>query len=426
MKFVKKVAVPAALVAAFTCGHAASADTLYGGGATLPAIAYVGNGFFTTNQRLTDPAPSGSLFGSFTALTGDTVSYCQTGSGFGRGVLEGVDNASLTCPSFAISFSSPSTTYGFSASTMDGNFVASDAPLGLSDYNAFLTNQSSRTEPVQVPEIAGSIAMIYNVTGRLPLTDTQICKIFAGQITNWSSLGYPSQAITVVYRSDGSGTSFGMSNHLSTVCPALGVTGFSTQTSFINAFPGATAPTGAIAESGNPNVVNEIAQVSGSIGYGETADAVARLTSGINYATVNGYDPLSDFAASFKVTTSDVMVDTIINGDTSTGVPNLETLSAAGVTVPHAGCVQLVEPSVYANPKKTYPIMAVTYLMGYYSGNGADATEVATLLGAGYNSTIKGTTTTIGAGTGFAYISSYNPTKSKRGAPSIIGACITQ
>ena len=84
---------------------------------------------------------------------------------------------------------------------------------------------------VQVPVDLGAEAIAYNLTGLpgLHLTGPVIARIFLGQITSWRDpaimalnphVSLPSQQITVVHRSDGSGITYIFSNYLSSVDPA--------------------------------------------------------------------------------------------------------------------------------------------------------------------------------------------------------------
>ena len=84
---------------------------------------------------------------------------------------------------------------------------------------------------VQVPVNLGAEVVVYHLPGlpRLHLTGPVIARIFLGQITNWHDpaitslnpgVNIPSEPITVVHRSDGSGTTYIFSNYLSAVSPA--------------------------------------------------------------------------------------------------------------------------------------------------------------------------------------------------------------
>jgi ABC-type phosphate transport system substrate-binding protein len=405
-----KPAVVAGAVAAglFTIGAVQAATvTLYGGGATLPAIAYVGPSFFSTNQRLTSPADAGSLFGAYTSKTfgHPLVSYCQTGSGTGRKVEDGDASANGTCPDFT------QTPTGFAVpSGKDMDFAASDAPLNSSEYTKFINNKSAtHVEPWQFPVISGSIAMVYNngnVTSQLNLTDAQVCQIANGTITNWSQLGFPSKALTFVYRSDGSGTTFSMTNHLSAVCSGFKTTGTwaGVAGDALNP-PAVNSGVVGVSASGNPGVVTKIAATDGAIGYGEVADALLHNPA-LTYAKVDGKDPVADFTAAPAFTK---LTDVTLGAVDANGRP-----TTVAVSPSKAGCLVVANPADYANPSSGYPIVAVSYLMGYQKGN-PNYSKIRNLVKAPFTSSIKKVTTTVGAGTGFAFLDSGDaPTYSQR------------
>ncbi|RZU46959.1 periplasmic binding family protein [Fluviicoccus keumensis] len=425
--------------------------TLYGGGATLPAGAYIGNkwlGFSTpkrhaltsTTKKLldADPAAPDSLFGYFTqtGVNGDVtklwkVSYCATGSGTGRNVIRGTVDASGACPDYSVTSG-----LSFGADKASADFAATDAPFSASEYASFLTGPraAGKTAIVQLPAVAGAIGIIYNNADlgnvALNLTESQICQIFAGTINNWNQLNssLPSKAIIPVVRSDSSGTSFSFTNHLSATCPSAfptAVTGFSTNSTFAAGGVNATVPSGTIQSSGNGGVVTSVLATDGTIGYAEVADGEARaaLAGGklLRHATVsikpdvaawsevvqqfnadgspvlkNGavvfktikhkaekykkFDPIKDLPASVAVTAAS---DKVLGSNDANGRPTILDLTPAAASA--AGCVQLVDPAVYAKPAvdakkndyKQYPIVAVSYLIGYNTGN-ADMFDAAT------------------------------------------------
>lgn len=478
------LAVPAF---AATVTAPAALGTIYGGGATLPAGAYIGQNWLgfapakrhaltSTSAKVLadDPANPASLFGNFTlngtGATADgkmwTVSYCATGSGTGRNIIRGTVDATVSCADY-----NTTSGLGFSANKADADFAASDAPFSATEYASFLTGTraAAHTAPVQFPAVAGAIGIIYNNADlgsvQLNLTESQICQIFAGQITNWNQLNssLPSKAIVPVVRSDSSGTSFSFTNHLSAVCAdayPTKVTGFSTSSTFASGAVGSALPAGAVASSGNGGVVTSVLATDGAIGYAEVADGEARaaLAGGklLRHATVsikpdavayveniqqfnadgtpkmkNGkpvvlvvkhkaekytkFDPIKNLPKSVAVAATS---DKVIGSNDANGRPTL-----VAVTAPNAsavGCVQTVDPAVYAKPAidvkkgdyKQYPIIAVSYLVGYNTGNGlladgsnsaAKATAVRALFKAPYN--ISSKVKTIGAKSGFAALS---------------------
>ena len=148
-------------------------------------------------------------------------------------------------------------------------FGATDMPLGLEDLLKYRF--------VQWPEIMGGIVLAINVegvkSGDLTLDGTTIANIYLGKIKKWNdtaivkinpAVNLPDAPITVVRRSDGSGTSFNFTNYLSKV-----------SADWKNG-PGEGAaiewPTG-IGAKGNDGVASNIQQSKNSIGYVEYAYA---------------------------------------------------------------------------------------------------------------------------------------------------------
>ena len=67
---------------------------------------------------------------------------------------------------------------------------------------------------------AGAIAVAYNNSDcELKLTQDQLSGIFLGTIKNYSELGCDPKAIKIVHRSDGSGTTYNFTKHLSAISP---------------------------------------------------------------------------------------------------------------------------------------------------------------------------------------------------------------
>src|SRR5262249_55476823 len=100
-----------------------------------------------------------------------------------------------------------------------------------------------------------------------------LAKIFLGEIKTWNdpaiaklnpNVKLPAQAIAVVHRSDGSGTTFNFAYYLSEVSP--------TWKSKVGANTTVDWPRG-LGAKGNEGVANNVAQTKGSIGYVEYAYA---------------------------------------------------------------------------------------------------------------------------------------------------------
>jgi ABC-type phosphate transport system substrate-binding protein len=438
MKLKTALVAGAVAVSALTA-VAAHAETLYGGGATLPAIAYIGSKWHDASPNpvrmsITDSSVSVqagtptalidntagdiSLFGYYNTKTGNKLAYCQTGSGTGKKVLNGTNAVTAACPNFLTS----ATGFAAPSSQVDADFAASDAPLSASEYATYITNKGgAHVEPVQLPAIAGSIAIAYknsNVSTQLNLTDAQICQVFSGQITNWNQLGsFPSKPIVVVFRSDGSGTSFNFANHLAHVCGTIAGQHFQTSQTFGTAFgtsqagttnvsalffpnglpvgtPGVTA--GFQGKSGNPAAMAYVNANDGAIGYGETADALLEVP-GLKVATVNGKDPVADFAIPSLSVKKDVTIGATLNAD---GTVQLVAQAVPGKT----GCLRIADPSKFATSSTKYPIMAVSYLLANSTGNGTKRDAVRALMKAPYTYSYRSHATT--DDTGFDNVSS--------------------
>jgi phosphate transport system substrate-binding protein len=124
---------------------------------------------------------------------------------------------------------------------------------------------------VLLPMTAGSIVLAYNLPGvtELKLSRAAYVDIFLGKITKWNDpaiaaanpgVKLPDTAITVVSRSDGSGTTYVFSNHLATVSDAWkSGPGVGTAVQF---------PVG-VGGKGNAGVTALVKQTPGAIGYVE-------------------------------------------------------------------------------------------------------------------------------------------------------------
>src|ERR671933_2014779 len=125
---------------------------------------------------------------------------------------------------------------------------------------------------IMLPMTAGSIVLAYNlpeVTGELKLPRQVYSDILLGKITKWndpkiaaanSGVKLPDQNITVVHRSDGSGTTGVFTKHLSAISPDW--------KSAVGEGKTVQWPVG-VGAKGNEGVTAQILQTVGSIGYVE-------------------------------------------------------------------------------------------------------------------------------------------------------------
>ena len=104
------------------------------------------------------------------------------------------------------------------------DFGASDAPLS-DQFNP------TCNDCVQIPWALAGTGVIYNLSGlqHLKMTGAMLAQIYMGKITKWNDpaiqklnkgRNLPGTSITVVHRSDGSGTTFNFTDYLSKVSGA--------------------------------------------------------------------------------------------------------------------------------------------------------------------------------------------------------------
>ncbi len=149
------------------------------------------------------------------------------------------------------------------------DFGASDAPL--------TKEKQEKYKLLQFPAVIGGVVPIVNISGIKPgmvrLTGTVLAKIYLGEIKKWNNpqianlnrnIDLPDANITVVHRSDGSGTTAIFTTYLSSVS--------SDWASKVGKGKAVKWPKG-LGGKGNPGVANYVKRVKNSIGYVEIAYA---------------------------------------------------------------------------------------------------------------------------------------------------------
>ncbi|WP_161631623.1 substrate-binding domain-containing protein [Alloalcanivorax xenomutans] len=378
---IKKAALAAAIASAAISAHATD---LIGGGASLPGVAYVGDNFTNTTpqSRLSTNAAlsagfgyvqttpnSGSIFDVFEQNNpSHTASYCQTGSGTGKRVLLGASGwlASGDCRDYS---ASPE---GFSGLNALPDFAGSDAPLTADNIVTFQNgNQAARTNLVQVPALGAFLGLPINIQDgsgnpitNVDLSTADVCAIFDGSATVWSDVGVPSsQQIKVVYRSDGSGTTFAFTQYLAANCNSGSIPTFTTEELYSDAISLSVYGGRDVGGSGNGGVIDEVTGTPGAIGYANFSNVAAE--PGLEYALVEGHDPAS--GGSIVVDESEVLFDTVLgDNDPVTGLPTPELLQPANL---RERCLAVVDPAIQLT--QSYPIVAFTNLLTYTQNNTA-------------------------------------------------------
>ena len=155
-------------------------------------------------------------------------------------------------------------------------FGATDGPMTLEQQ------QAAPGRVLHLPTVLGGVVPIYNIAGvdaELKFTGKALAGIIMGTITKWNDpaiasanpgVNLPASDITVVHRSDGSGTTYIFVDYLSKVSPEFKKTvGVATSVNW---------PVG-LGGKGNEGVAGLVKQTPGSIGYVELIYAIQNKIS---------------------------------------------------------------------------------------------------------------------------------------------------
>lgn len=220
------------------------------------------------------------------------------------------------------------------------NFLQGVVDFGASD--AAMTDEEIAAVPrgvAMIPATAGEIVLAYNLPGldNLKLSREAMAGIFLGTVAKWNDPAIsaanpgaelPDLPILVAYRSDGSGTTFVFTQHLSAVSPVF--------EEKIGTDKSVTFPVG-VGGKGNEGVTALVKQSPGAIGYVE-----------YGYARDNGLS-----MASLQNKSGNFIPPEIANG--------AATLS--NVALPENLRVWPVDPG----GPNDYPIVSFTWLLLYKS-----------------------------------------------------------
>jgi len=214
------------------------------------------------------------------------------------------------------------------AGTVD--FGATDGPMTNEQI------EQSKVKVLHVPTVLGAVVPAYNipgVTAEVKFTPDVLADIFLGKITSWNDariakanpgVNFPNQTITVVHRSDGSGTTYIFTDYLSKVSPDWqNVVGKGTSVKW---------PIG-LGGKGNEGVAGSIRQLPGSVGY---IELIYALQNKIPFGVVQNSSK-NFIKASLESTTA----------------------AAVGVKMPDDFRVSITNPP----GKNAYPIASFTWLL---------------------------------------------------------------
>ena len=215
------------------------------------------------------------------------------------------------------------------AKTVD--FANSDKPLK--------SDELAQAGLVQFPEVIISIVPVVNLPGvkpgQLVIDGRTLADIYLGTITKWNDpalvklnpkANLPDMAITVVHRSDGSGTTFNFTNYLGKTSPYW--------TQKVGSDTSVSWPVG-LGGKGNAGVAADVQQTQGSIGYVEFA-----------YAMQN------------NMTYMDMM-----NADGARVAPNMGTFQAAAGNADFSKVQDFYLILTNQPGAKSWPITAATYML---------------------------------------------------------------
>jgi len=228
----------------------------------------------------------------------------------------------------------------FTTQTVD--FGASDAPLQADEIKALPAPY------IELPTVPGGVVIAYNVSGLdsgLKLDGDTVSKILLGDIKNWNDqsiaalnpgVSLPNTPISVVHRSDESGTTFVYTSWLSSQSKDWDTK--------VGADKAVQWPTGTGGD-GNDGVAAAIGQTDGSIGY-------------LSF----------DFAVSANLGIADIKAD-----DGSYITPSIDSISKAGggLTFPIKPTTNILNSSATG----AYPIATTTYLLLYKDGTDVNKTQ---------------------------------------------------
>ncbi|NWG87272.1 MAG: phosphate ABC transporter substrate-binding protein PstS [Hydrogenophilaceae bacterium] len=225
------------------------------------------------------------------------------------------------------------------AKTVD--FGGTDAPLKEAELDA--------AGLVQVPTVMGAATIVVNLpgieSGKLKLDGETTADIFRGAIKKWNDpaiaklnpgVKLPDTAITVAHRSDGSGTTFVVSNYLAKQSMAF--------KRDVGAGTTVNWPANGVGGKGNPGVAANVQKIAGAIGYVDIADAMKNKMT---------FVALKNKAGNYIVPNQDAVAD-----------------AAAGADFKVKG---MAPDLLDQGHKNAWPIVSATFVLAYEKG--ADATK---------------------------------------------------
>ncbi len=218
------------------------------------------------------------------------------------------------------------------------DFGATDSPMNEEETKAAETKNNIKID--HIPTVLGAVVLTYNLPGiekTINLSGELIAEIYLGKIKKWNDpkiikenegIKLPDKEISVVYRTDGSGTTYIFTDYLSNISEDFKKeVGISKTVKF---------PTGQ-GGKGNEGVTGVVKQLEYSIGY---VELIYALQNNLKYANVK-------------------------NAEGEYIVPSLESVTKAGEVMLPQMPESLTMSIINAKGKGAYPIASYTYLLVY-------------------------------------------------------------
>ena len=215
-------------------------------------------------------------------------------------------------------------------------FGASDSPMTDAQM------QAAPGPVLHFPTVLGAVVPAYNlpnVTGELKFTGPLLADVYLGKVKKWNDpaiaranpgMTLPNLDVTIVHRSDGSGTNFIFCDFLSKVSPEF--------KQKVGAGTSVNWPVG-VGAKGNEGVTGMVRQTPGAIGY---VELIYALQNDIPFASVQ--NPAGEYvrASHESVTAAAASVAAIMPADFRVSITN-------------------------ASGKSAYPISSLTWILLYQS-----------------------------------------------------------
>jgi phosphate transport system substrate-binding protein len=269
------IALAAGLIAG-ACTGASSPSTALGGATATPNTSATAGGSSPSGASMTLPEPPSA-----------TLTIQGAGATFPNPLYQvWFEKYTEAHPNIQFNYQSLGSGAGVTQITQQTvDFGASDAALKDEE----IAKLPAGTKILHVPTALGAVVVIFNLPGitKLQLDSANIADIFLGTITKWNDpkiaannagVTLPDQAILIVHRSDGSGTTNAFTTYLDTVSPDWHTR--------IGKGKEVKWPVGQGAQ-GNDGVANAVKQTAGAAGYVELQYATQ---AGLSSAMVKNAD----------------------------------------------------------------------------------------------------------------------------------------